>query len=173
MDNLPACVDNNADELRKRVVTCDNGWLKENLRSIPDILNRLFGTVFISDKGRRFAMFTFRHLNQSVLHWLTQASFSDCAGKDGFPSRVPLVAEYLPTQDYANTDPAICRLYLNVENAIRNCLAARCDVETYRLRFHADEKRLTATLPSGRALVYHYPLYPHRPRSSARFALWG
>lgn len=84
-DNLPACVDNNADELRKRVVTCDNGWLKENLRSIPDILNRLLGTVFISGKGRRFAMFTFRHLNQSVLHWLAQGQLFGLRWKGRLP----------------------------------------------------------------------------------------
>ena len=172
-DNLPACVDDNADELRKRVATCDSGWLKENLRSIPDILNRLLGTVFISGKGRRFAMFTFRHLNESVLHWLAQASFSDCAGKDGFPSKVPLVAEYLPAQDYANAGSAICRLYLNVENAIRNCLAARCDVETCRLRFHADEKWLTVTLPSGHALVYHTPFIRIDPAGFSAIRVMG
>ena len=112
-------------------------------------------------------------MNESVLHWLAQASFSDCAGKDGFPSKVPLVAEYLPAQDYANAGSAICRLYLNVENAIRNCLAARCDVETYRLRFHADEKRMTVTLPSGHALVYHTPFIRIDPAGFSAIRVMG
>ena len=156
-DSLSACDGNSADELHKHVSACDNGWLEKNIKSVPDILNGLLGTVFVPDEDKRFAMFSFRQLNQSVLHWLAQANFAACAEGEDFPPEAPLVAEYFPTRDYTEADSAICRLYLDVENAVRSCLTARCAIEIGSLSFHAGKKRLTITLPSGRALVYYEP----------------
>lgn len=103
-DSLSACDGNSADELHKHVSACDNGWLEKNIKSVPDILNGLLGTVFVPDEGKRFAMFSFRQLNQSVLHWLAQANFAACAEGEDFPPEAPLVAEYFPTRDYRQID---------------------------------------------------------------------
>lgn len=83
-------------------------------------------------------MFTFRHLNESVLHWLAQGQLFGLRWKGRLPvQRFRLSRNIFLHRIMPMPDSAICRLYLNVENAIRNCLAASCDVETCRLRLHA------------------------------------
>ena len=160
-DCMPVCSIENDEEVRKHIVEGDFKWIETNFESPAVVLARMLSTAFIPSEKKRFAAFNIQRLIPSVLHWLANVNLRACAacvGESAFQAESPLAGEYFPTRTYTSDDPAVCRLYLDVENAIRDCLTTQCAVDMSMLRFTVDKDKLTIRLPSEHILTYHQPL---------------
>lgn len=160
-DCVPVCNIENDQEVRKRISAGDLLWIRANCESPSAVLARMLGTAFIPTEGMQFTAFNIERLIPSVLHWLAKVNLQSCAaciGETSFQPEPPLVGEYFPTRAYTSDDPAICRLYLDVENAVRDCLTTRCTMDMSMFRFSVDGDKLCIRLPSGHVLTYHQPL---------------
>ena len=160
-DCVPVCDIENDQEVRKHIIAGDLIWIRANSESPSAVLAHMLSTAFIPSEGMHFAAFNFERLAPSVLRWLAQVNLQSCAacvGETTFQPEPPLAGEYFPSRAYTSDDPAICRLYLDVENAIRDCLTTRCTMYMSMLRFSADSDKLSIQLPSGHVLTYHQPL---------------